>query len=87
MSRLYIKKSGRPGARTPAWCPPLQTLIQYCSVLSLSNPIFRVYTLIVSHYFQMSSPQGECRRQEVGDLEFLFVLFVEGLLILLGVGV
>ena len=23
----------------------------------------------------MSSPQGECRRQEVGDLEFLFVLF------------
>ena len=42
-----LKKSGRPGARTPAWCPPLQTLFQYCTVLfciSLffycSNPIF-----------------------------------------------
>ena len=34
----------------------------------------------------MSSPQGECRLQEVGDFEFLFVLFVGDLLILLGRG-
>ena len=89
-----LKKSGRPGARTPAWCPPLQTLFQYCTVLfciSLffycSNPIFSALHPDRITLFPNVTPPGECRRQEVGELEFLFVLFVGGLLILLGVGV
>ena len=58
-----------PGAPHYRLCFSI-VLFFLCLILS-----FRLYTLIVSHYFQMSSPQGECRRQEVGDLEFLFVLF------------
>ena len=74
-----------PGARTPAWCPPLQTLFQYCTVLfciSLffycSNPIFSALHPDRITLFPNVKPPGNAgaRRWEIWSFYLCFSLGV-----------